>query len=67
MNARQKAQKKYAEKNKEKIKKYQAEYYQKHKEELRIKKQAYRNANRDKVKVWSRNNYLKRRGNIDGK
>ena len=36
-------------------------FYKKHKEELRIKKQAYRNANRDKVKVWSRNNYLKRK------
>lgn len=67
MNAKQKAQKKYVEKNKEKIKAYQAKYYQEHKEELRIKKQKYRDNNRDKVKIWSRNNYLKRRGNIDGK
>ena len=64
MNPKQKAQKKYVEKNKEKIKEYQAKYYQEHKEELRIKKQIYRDNNRDKVKVWSRNNYLKRKGNI---
>lgn len=65
MTPKQKAQKKYVEKNKEKIQQYQAKYYQEHKEELRIKKQIYRDNNRDKVKVWSRNNYLKRKGNVD--
>lgn len=61
MNARQKAQKKYAETHKEHLSEYQASYYQAHKEELRIKRQAYRDANRDKVAKWGRANYLKRK------
>lgn len=62
MNEQQKkAQKKYVETHKEKIAEYQASYYQLHKEELRIKRQAYRDANRDKVKKWSHTNYIKRK------
>ena len=64
MTPKQKAQKKYVEKNRAKIKEYQAKYYQEHKEELKIKKQIYRDNNKDKVKIWNRNSYLKRKGNI---
>lgn len=61
MNAKQKAQKRYAETHKEQLAEYQANYYQAHKEELRVKRQAYRDANRDKVAKWGRTNYLKRK------
>lgn len=61
MNAKQISQKKYVENHREEYKEYQANYYQAHKEELRIKRQAYRDANRDKVAKWGRTNYLRRK------
>ena len=59
------AQQRYVQKNKEKIKEYLASYYQLHKEELRIKRQAYRDANRDKVAKWGRANYLRKKERME--
>lgn len=61
MNSKQITQKKYVETHKEQLAEYQANYYQAHKEELRIKRQAYRDANRDKVAKWGRTNYLRKK------
>lgn len=69
MNQRQKVQKRYQETHKEQLAEYNRRYYQEHKEELRQKRQEYRDNNRDKVKKWSRTNYLKRKemkNNVEG-